>query len=135
MNAKPDVTRRRVAGGLGLALAAAAVLFGCRDAAQPPGPGTVTATLVSPNGAEGAAVFSVFGDGVGDIGGDAGRVWSLRHGDTVRVVVVRQDSGSISLHVAMADSTQRPGVVVVQVAGPDDMLRQGLGGYTVRFNR
>jgi len=117
-------------------IAVAVVLtFGmaCHDSGPTAGPGTVTATLVSPNGAEGAAVLSLFGTGMGDVTPVQGRVWSLRRGDSVRVVVVRDGGGDLSFRLALADTTQKPGAVVLQVAASDDRLRVGLSGYKVEF--
>jgi hypothetical protein len=105
----------------------------CHDNGPIAGPGVVTATLVSPNGPEGAAVFSLFGAGMGDVTPVQGRVWSLRRGDSVRVVVVRDGGGDVAFRLALADTTQKPGAVVLQVAGSDDRLRVGLSGYTVDF--
>lgn len=119
-----------------MAVAALAATASCGDTTPPAGPGTVTATLVSPNGAEGAAVLSLFGDGVGEItavGTGAARVWSLRRGDSVRVVLVRDDGGELAFRMALNDTTQKPGAVVLEVAGADDRLRAALGDYTVTF--
>lgn len=107
----------------------------CHDAGPPSGAGMVTATLVSPNPYEGAAVLSFFGDGVGDITPVNGEVWSQRRGDSVRVVVVRLDHGALSFRMALADTTRKPSAVVLQVAGPDDALRSALGEYKVEFSR
>jgi hypothetical protein len=124
----------RVRALLGVAaLSALTVAVGCHDAGPTAGPGVVTAALVSPNGPEGAAVLSLFGAGIGDVTPVRGRVWSLRRGDSVRVVVVRDDGGDLAFRVALADTTQKPGAVVLQVAGSDDRLRVGLSGYNVEF--
>jgi hypothetical protein len=40
------------------------LLAACADIGQPQGPGTVTATLRSPNGHEGAALVILIGEGV-----------------------------------------------------------------------
>lgn len=119
---------------LGVAVLSLPLVAGaCHDAGPTAGPGVVTATLVSPNGPEGAAVFSLFGAGLGDVTPVQGRVWSLRHGDSVRVVVVRDGGGDLAFRLALADTTQKPGAVVLQVAGSDDRLRVGLSGYRVEF--
>ena len=126
--------RRRVVAPIlvgGLLLAAA-----CGDAGPQSGPGTLTATVLSPNGAEGAAVVDVFGPGIGEVGALEGRAFSQRRGDTVRVVVVRdQDAGDLSFTLSVADTTQLFTGVVLEVAGPDDALRGAVAGYTVEVRR
>jgi len=128
---RPFTRVRTLLGAVALSVLTAAVA--CHDAGPTAGPGVVTVALVSPNGPEGAAVFSLFGAGVGDVTPVQGRVWSLRRGDSVRVVVARDGVGDLAFRVALADTTQKPAAVVLQVAGSDDRLRVGLSGYAVEF--
>ena len=46
-----------------------------------------------------------------------------------------RDGGLLEFRVALADMTQKPDVVVVQVAGPDDELRADVTGYDVELIR
>lgn len=115
---------------------AAMVTAACSDTAPPPGPGTLTATVVSPNGAEGAAIVEVFGPGIGDVGALEGRAHSEHRGDTVRVVIVRDDAGGgLRFTLAVTDTTQHFTGRVLEVAGPDDQLRLGVSAYSVEVRR
>jgi len=107
----------------------------CGDAGPVPGPGTLTAVVVSPNGAEGAAVVSFPSAGVGQIGAVSGEVFSLVDGGTVTVVVINEPGGELAFSVALTDTTQAPLGLVEQVAAPNDVLRTTLAGYTLEFRR
>lgn len=123
----------RAAGAL---LTAALFLAACSNEGPVSGPGTMTATLDSPNGPEGAAVVTLLGDGIGEVTSAGGTEVHSRAGDgSVRVVLIDLDGGDLAFRVAVADTTQPPSTVVVQVAGPDDELRSGVEGYSVVFGR
>jgi hypothetical protein len=96
-------------------------------------PGTLTATLVSPHGEEGAAHLTLFGPGL--IGASAldARTYSHQRGDTLEVVVVREQPGTLRFVVSVADTTRRPGVAVNEVAGGDDRLRADPHRYHVEL--
>jgi hypothetical protein len=47
------------------------------------------------------------------------------------VAVVAEEAGPLSFRVALADTLRRPEVRILQVAGPDDALREVLEGYRV----
>jgi len=118
------------------ALIGALALAACMDAGPRPGPGTATATLISPNGEEGAAVLLLAGEGVTAIEpiGDT-EVWASTSGDETRVVLINQLGGTLAFEVVMAD-LRRPFVAdVIEVAGPDDALRADLTGYRVELER
>jgi len=126
--------RRRVAATLSFGAALLAVA--CGDAGPESGPGTLTATVLSPNGAEGAAVVDVFGPGIEAVGALEGRVFSQRRGDTVRVVLVRDgEAGDLRFTLSVADTTRVFTGVVLEVAGPDDALRAAVSTYTVDVRR
>lgn len=122
---------------LGALLTAVLVLAACStDEGPRSGPGTITATLSSPNGAEGAAVVTLLGDDIGAITGVGGTEVHSRAGDSnVRIVLISEAGGELAFQVAVADTTQPPSTVVVEVAGPDDELRPTVDGYTVEFAR
>ena len=123
------------AGGLVLMMGAA-LAAGCGDAGPRSGPGTLTATVVSPNGDEGAAVVEVFGPGITGVASLDGRAFSERRGDTLRVVVVREHvAGVLRFALSVADTTQLFGGTVLEVAGPDDALRRSVSAYTLTVGR
>lgn len=135
--ARPLRPRRRSAlRSLCAALGAATFLIACSDEGPVSGPGTMTATLVGPNGAEGAAVISLLGDGVGAVSGVGNTSVHARSGESaLRIILIDQAGGNLAFQVAVPDTTQPPAVVVHEVAGPDDELRPSVDGYSVEFTR
>jgi uncharacterized lipoprotein YajG len=115
-------------------LAAALLLTGCDDAPVS-GPGTLTVTLTSPNPAEGAARVRLVGRGMGSVSALEGEVHTRVRGDTVSVLVLRQDPGILRFLVQVEDTTRKPRAAVVQVAGPDNVIRPALMGYGVEVGR
>lgn len=120
------------AGALGLLLLAGA----CGDAGPVSGPGALRATLVSPNGAEGAARVFLVGEGIAAVSALEGRVFSFQRGDTTHVVVVHDADagGDLSFSVSVADTTRPPRGVVVEVSDPEDRVR-ALTGYALELRR
>lgn len=117
-------------------LLAIVALTACADESPVSGPGTMTATLISPNGAEGAALVILVGEGMGDITpiGDT-EVFARVGSSSTQIVLINQVGGDLSFQVAVADTTQLPLAVVQEVAGPDDELRSSVTGYSVEFAR
>ena len=113
-----------------------ATLAACADQAPESGPGTLTATLKSPNGTEGAALVVLIGEGIGSVSA-VGRteVYSYAGPDATQVVLIDQAGGQLAFQVAVADTTLPPLVVIRQVAGPDDELRSILTGYDLELRR
>jgi len=128
---EPGGPRRRGV-STALFLTAALALGACGDEGPASAPGTLTATVVSPNGAEGAALVTLLGAGMGAVGASEGRVFSEAHGDTVHVVVVNLAGGGLRFTVQVADTTQPPAGILVEVSGPDDRIR-GLAGYRLEL--
>ena len=116
--------------------AALVAIAACSDEAPVSGPGTMTATVVGPNGAEGAALVVLLGDGIGEITplGDT-EVYSREGGTSTQVVLINQLGGDLSFQVAVADTTELPAWVVQQVAAPDDALRSDVAEYSLEYSR
>jgi len=110
-------------------------LGACSDEGPVSGPGTMTATLLSPNGAEGAAYVLLLGEGIGDVTplGDT-ELFSEASAAATQLVLINQTGGELAFEVAVADTTQPPEAVIQEVAGPDDALRT-LTGYTLEIVR
>ena len=117
-------------------LAALVFLAACGDDPPTPGPGTLTATLVGPNGDEGAAVVALFGDGIQSVSSvGATEAFPRLEPGEARVVLINQSGGLLEFQVALADTLQKPDFVVVEVAAPDDELRTNPAAYTVELSR
>jgi hypothetical protein len=115
---------------------AALTLMACADEGPVSGPGTLTATLISPNGNEGAAVVVLLGDSVGAITpAGATEVFSQEGDSQTRIVLIDQAGGALTFRVAVPDTTVHPAWVIDQVAGPDDKLRTLVDGYALEFRR
>lgn len=113
-----------------------ASLAACSDGSGKWGPGTLTATLESPNGAEGAAVLLLVGDGVRAIRALGGvETYAGASTEGTRLVVIDRAGGTLSFEVTIEDLGRPPLAVVEQVAGPDDELRADLSGYRVELRR
>ena len=111
------------------------VLFGaCSDEGPVSGPGVMTATLVSPNGAEGAALISLLGEGVSDVAalGDT-EAHAYTDAAATQVVLINQVGGELSFRFAVTDTLELPEWVVREVAGPDDALRSSTSAYELQI--
>ena len=111
----------------GLTLIGALLASACDDPDAVPG--SLTATLVSPNGPEGAAWVTLSGPGIGAVTSLDARTFSHAEGETVHVVVVRDQPGDLRFVVQVANTTQAPTVVVREVAGGDNRLRADVSAY------
>ena len=117
------------------AFLALSLLVACADQ-SPPGPGILTATLKSPNGAEGAALVVLMGPGIGEVtpvGNN--QLYSNSNLDEVRIVIINQIDGDLAFRVEVADTTIKPAAIVEEVANPDNKIRLTLDGYQLEFRR
>jgi len=117
------------------ALAGVLAAAACGSEGPISGPGTLTAALVSPNGAEGAALVEFFGQGIGAVSAVDGPLWQRSRGDTVRVFIVSETGGTLRFAVEVADTTRKPKGVVLEVSDPADEVRASLSGYALEFRR
>ena len=108
-------------------------LAACGDQGPESGPGTVTAELVGPEASQGAAEIRLVGSGVQAVTAIDGRAFSRRRGDTTVVVIARETAGPLRFSVQLLDTTKAPVATVVEVAGPDNVLRTNPAGYSVRM--
>ena len=117
-----------------LVAAAAVFLAACgTDSNEPQQALTFAVELDSPNGDEGAALLELEGD-VAVVRAPAGtRIMMHRDGGATRVVVVRDEPGSIAFEVDLAEPGPAPEARVIEVSGPDDALRAVSSGYAVSF--
>jgi hypothetical protein len=99
------------------------------------GPGTVSAVLVSPNGAEGGAWVRLVGPGLGVPTAPAGALYSSRSGDTTEVVLLLETPGQITFTLSVPDTTDPPTVELVQVTDGSNALRTLTQGYDVSVVR
>jgi hypothetical protein len=92
--------------------------------------------LVSPNGAEGSAVFQLQGGADLDVVTSFGGEVFFSHDDaagTTSVVVIMDVPGDISFKVRSQNVGRLPTVEVIQVADGNDVLRGSLVGYDVEL--
>ncbi|SUZ52403.1 uncharacterized protein METZ01_LOCUS5257 [marine metagenome] len=114
---------------------ALSLLVACTDQ-SPPGPGILTATLKSPNGAEGAALVVLMGPGIGEVTPvGSNQLYSNSSLDEVRIVLINQNDGTLAFRVEVADTTIEPAAIVEEVANPDNLIRSTLDGYQLEFRR
>ena len=111
----------------------AALVSACDSDDPAPTPGVLTATLVSPNGPEGSAHVRLLGEGIVEVRSLDARTFSHVQGDTVNVVVVRDQPGDLRFLVALADTTRVPSAAVLEVAGGDDRLRANVQTYRLEL--
>ena len=118
------------------ALLLVAGLSACSDEGPPPGPGSLVASVVGPNGAEGAAVVHLLGDGVTSVRVAGGTEVYVREYDSrARLVVVHPTGGDLTFEIDVDDVTDPPSFVVDAVAAPDNSLRSDVSAYSVTVAR
>jgi len=107
----------------------AIALSACADSI--PGPGTMTVTLEGPFVTEGAALISIFGDGITGVTQINSRVFGRYHADSFIVVVVSEPAAELSFGLQVLDTLALFETHVLQVAAPHDALRNILAEYEV----
>jgi hypothetical protein len=132
-----DISRMRTAVLLGVA---PLLLAGCRDGRSVVDPepvaGRALFAIVSPHGAEGAAVLELQGGGWSEPRADAdAELYVHRDGESARLVLVRAQPGELRFHLHLDDLGRPPAVRVLEVADGDDRPREALAGYHAVFAR
>ena len=123
------MTRRRLVPAFLVAIA----LGACADSI--PGAGTMTVTLKGPWVTEGAALISIFGDGITGVTQINSRVFGGHDADSFIVVVVAEPSAELSFGLQVLDTLAAFEAHVLQVAAPHDVLRTILAEYEVEIRR
>jgi hypothetical protein len=101
---------------------------------QPEGPGAIFVDLRSPNGNEGAGVFRIEDlSGLGEVTSIGAWVFTEPEGEGMRVVVILPTPGPVQFQVSADDVSRLPKVSLIQVAGPENQLREELEGYEVEL--
>lgn len=96
------------------------------------GPGFLDIELLSPHGPEGAALLELAGvEGLSGITSQGAWVFYHDQGESLRVVVILNDPGTIRFRVGTASVKKVPEVTILQVSGADDSLRPSLSGHRV----
>jgi len=100
----------------------------------PKGPGDLFATMVSPNGNEGSAVFELSGGvGLGTVSPVGGEVFYEHSGSSTRIAVIMDEPGEVRFQIRTENVGHLPEVTVIQVADGENDLRTSLSGYKVEF--
>jgi len=116
------------------------VLTACGDTTPPPDPvpGPLAYRLVSPNGDEGAALFSLPAGAVTDVAQDpaAAGTRTLFHEDdgVLYVAVIGTGHGEIRFRVEARDTRAPPAITLVEVVDPTNRIRP-LAGYSLEVVR
>jgi hypothetical protein len=126
----------RIRRGILLFLLISSPVLACSDLGpgEAKGPGAIHVDLVSPNGAEGSAVFQMAGGmGLGEVTSFGGEVfYNHDYGsETSRVVVILDTPGQIQFKIRTADVRELPEITLIQVADGSDDLRISLDGYRI----
>ena len=109
-------------------------VIGCDGSTEPSGPGTITVSIVSPNGAEGAAILDIVGPVETVTGANDVSAYPTPSATGTRVVLVRMTPGSLQVRLGIPDVSRPPSVSVIEVADGNDRLRESVGGYSVELD-
>jgi hypothetical protein len=130
------VVKRFGAGEL-LVAAAALAFAACGDdgpSEPPPGAGDLLVHLISPFGAEGAAVFETSDAGITGVDCDACDVYHNRVDGTSRIVVLMDGLGELRFTMNVADRQSPPELQVIEVADPSNQARDDVSLYAVGYS-
>ena len=108
---------------------------GCVSVPGDPISRKLNATLVSPNGDEGAALIEMTGTGLGEVTVRRGQVFTTGTDQRVRAVIVLDEPGEIRFQIEMDDPSAGISATVLEVADGTNEVRASLTGYAVEFVR
>ena len=107
---------------------------GCDGSTEPDGPGTITASLISPAGPEGAAILDIVGTVDAVTGTSDVAAYSTPTATGTRVILVRMTPGPLQVRLGIPDVSRPPAITVVEVADGDDRVRTSVSGYHVELD-
>lgn len=118
---------------IALALIATVGLVACGDDPTPPEPvpGDLLVTVISANGAEGAAVLETGDAGIVGISANGAQAFHWRAGGLSRIVVLLGQAGELRFRLSVEDLNRPPRLRIVEVADASNTLRTSLAGYSV----
>ena len=118
-------------------LGMAGALAACGDdpPSEPPTPGNLQATLVSPNGGEGAVLLELTGTPVRSVTLPGGGRAFVEGTDPARVLLVFPEPGTVQFSVGVDDVNRPPRARVIEVADAANQPRASVSGYRVEFDR
>jgi hypothetical protein len=91
------------------------------------------ASVISPNGPEGAAVLELDGTFPEVVAPSGTQIFTHTSGGVTRVVLVLTNPGTLEFTVTLDDVGEAPDVRVIEVADGSNGLRASLSGYHVEF--
>jgi len=119
-----------------LVVVVATVALPACDLGGPSGTGVIRVTLVSPYGADGAAVLELTGAaGPSVVTSEVGDTFYEHDGTTTRVVVILDEPGQIQFTLRVQDVAARPAVTLVQVADAGNRVRTTLDDYRIDLDQ
>jgi hypothetical protein len=91
------------------------------------------ASVISPNGLEGAVVLELEGTFFGVTAPSGSQLFTHASDGVTRVVVVLDNPGNIAFTLTLDDLGEAPDVRIIEVADGANALREPLRGYRVEF--
>ncbi len=128
---KASGSRTRLLCGL-LAILLAAGVAGCESDVLDT-PLELRGILISPNGPEGAAVLELIGAGLGNVRAISGHLFVRHSGDTLRLVAILEEPGSVEFVLEWFRKKSRPEARVLEIVDGKNSVRSSLVGYRVEF--
>lgn len=115
-------------------VALVATLAACGDGSGPPevAPGQVDVLLESPHGPEGALLVEL-DVAISSLQAVGGEVFQEAADGRTRLLAL-DDAGEIRFRIGVPDTKRTVTYRIIEVAGPDNVLRGDLSGYALAFS-